>query len=697
MTIQVGDLLNKRYKVLKELKPGGFARIFEVQDIRQRNLKNGFGLLRGRSIKILKVLNQFGNHQQDAEFLFRREIGLLKQLDHPAVVKWASDFDLIHDQRIIPCLVMEKVSGVTIEEWLQENGEVSEEIALDWLLQFAEVLDYLHNEQRVMHLDIKPANVIVTPRGELVLIDFGIARPISSTLLAKLVDSGESMQHRAATDWFSAPEQLQGKPTPQSDFYSIGRTMIYVLANLPPEQLAEDDEGNISWEDSSKPVSKRISRLINSLSSFELYDRPKSSQELLNKSGAIYRDYFTSNTSIPELFIQYCPILLYSSLVALLILVLRPLYPFYKLELFVYDLTLKLRPIEKHDDRILVIEVTEEDLNIEKEKYTKNGVYSGQGSLHDQTLAEILNKLSLYNPRVVGIDVYRDNPVPNNSISSLVALCRIGVKTEVSPPPDYPLNKVGFSNAPADPDRFIRRQYLTRSPSSECATERSLSLLIAERFLDINASHESKSYNSPLMNNSDIKFSLIGNRNTVYRPQKVEGSQLLLNYRSIRDFQQIAESITLSEFLDVNSSLNFEDFINDKIILIGTTAASYNDYALTPLGNQPGVFIQAHMVSQLISHQIENRQLYRVSTYQANFLWIFIWTVFIMIMIGRVKTTRKKITISLLFMLLSLFISYLFICFLGYWIPSAILSLTLMVSPLVPVNSKNPRRYRRLL
>ncbi|HEY9702847.1 MAG TPA: serine/threonine-protein kinase, partial [Allocoleopsis sp.] len=216
--------LNNRYLPLKLLGEGGFAKVYTVLD------------LTNNTEKVLKVLI---DTQPKALELFAQEAGVLSSLNHPGIPKAESYFTVNSSQKVFPCLVMEKINGYTLEDVLIQSPQgVNENLVLNWLHQSLEILDILHR-QKIIHRDIKPANLMIRQEtGQIVTIDFGGAKQISSP---------QNTSTRLYSPGYSPPEQVLGKEiTPSADFYALGKTMIQMLTGKTPTDL---ENMTFRWRD----------------------------------------------------------------------------------------------------------------------------------------------------------------------------------------------------------------------------------------------------------------------------------------------------------------------------------------------------------------------------------------------------------------------------------------------------------------
>jgi WD40 repeat protein len=270
--IQLGLILQNRYRVVQQLGAGGFAETFEVND--------------RDTPKVLKVLDldNFSSpgKKQKALSLFQREAHVLMRLNHPGIPRVEGDGYFTWSDGIITrhCLVMEKIEGRNLQKWLQQNGNhpITQTQAIDWLKQLVVILDKLH-EQQYFHRDIKPENIMLKPDGQLVLIDFGAVREVTNTYLIKIGDEEVTGLY---TPGYAPLEQMNGKAVPQSDFYALGRTFVHLLTGKHPHQLPEDD-GDLIWRDCATQVSEPLADLIDELMAFLPKQRPENSQMILQR------------------------------------------------------------------------------------------------------------------------------------------------------------------------------------------------------------------------------------------------------------------------------------------------------------------------------------------------------------------------------------------------------------------------------
>jgi serine/threonine protein kinase len=269
-----------RYRVLRLLSDKtGFGKIYEAYE--------------QDTPKILKVLKEELTNDSKALALFQQEAKVLQQLNHPGIPQTEGYFPYqTRNNLILHCLVMEKIAGPNLEQWLkqQQNRPISEPQAIVWLKQLLEILDLVHNQQ-YLHRDIKPSNIMIRPDGQLVLIDFGTAREITRTYLA---NSGGMTA--ISSSGYSPPEQMRGQAIPSSDFFALGRTFVFLLTGFPPEQLYDPHLDILQWRHHANHVSPLLLDFIDWLISTEVSKRPSNAEDISRRLAAIEHQ-LTENTS----------------------------------------------------------------------------------------------------------------------------------------------------------------------------------------------------------------------------------------------------------------------------------------------------------------------------------------------------------------------------------------------------------------
>ncbi|MBS9393076.1 MAG: protein kinase [Dolichospermum sp. LBC05a] len=230
-----------RYFSLKPLGAGGFAQIYTIWDEKTQ------------TEKVLKVLVETSPKALE---LFKQEAEVLSSFRNSGVPKVEADgyfqVNLINPKPYqLPCLVMEKINGYTLEEVLINSPQgCSEDLVIGWFIQAVQILQELHQRQ-IIHRDIKPSNLMLrtsTPAtpgkdDKLVLIDFGGAKQFSGSVLRSHPTST-----RLYSSGYSPYEQIRGGNVgPAADFYALGRTIIQLLTGKYPPDLEDSLTGKLRW------------------------------------------------------------------------------------------------------------------------------------------------------------------------------------------------------------------------------------------------------------------------------------------------------------------------------------------------------------------------------------------------------------------------------------------------------------------
>ncbi|MFM6023963.1 MAG: protein kinase domain-containing protein [Dolichospermum sp.] len=270
-----------RYRVLRLLSDKtGFSKVYEAyqQD----------------TPKILKILKEELANDSKAVSLFQQEVEVLGQLKHPGIPQAEEYFTYQTRAGLtLHCMVMEKIEGPNLEQWLkqQQNRPISESQAIAWLKQLAEILLLVHNQQ-YLHRDIKPSNIMIRPDGQLVLIDFGTAREITKTYIAN-----NGSMTSISSSGYSPREQMNGQALPQSDFFALGRTFVFLLTGCQPAQLYDAHLDILNWRHLANHVSPYLLNFIDWLMANELNKRPENARKILDKLTELENIYTGSNVA----------------------------------------------------------------------------------------------------------------------------------------------------------------------------------------------------------------------------------------------------------------------------------------------------------------------------------------------------------------------------------------------------------------
>ena len=213
--IETGKILQKRYRIDEQIGQGGMGAVYVATDERF-----------GSTVAIKETLCMDDNYRRALE----REARLLNSLKHVAL-PGVSDHFLEEDGQF---LVMEYIAGEDLHDIQEKQGKPFPiEHVLDWADQLLDALEFLHNQANpVIHRDIKPQNLKVTPRGQIVLLDFGLAK-------GNVTGAGYQTAAKSIFGYsrnYASLEQIQGTGTdPRSDLYSLAATLYHLATNAPPE------------------------------------------------------------------------------------------------------------------------------------------------------------------------------------------------------------------------------------------------------------------------------------------------------------------------------------------------------------------------------------------------------------------------------------------------------------------------------
>ncbi|HLL79773.1 MAG TPA: serine/threonine-protein kinase [Ktedonobacteraceae bacterium] len=212
------ELQGGKYRIERPVASGGMGAVYLAMDRRFDD---------DEPCAVKEMLDDFHDEAERAQAVewFKREAKFLLKLNHPSIPR-VRDFFAEGGRRY---LVMDFIEGRTLAEVFAKEANVtgvngargvSEERARSWARQICSVLTYLHSQEPpVIFRDLKPANIMVTNRDEIKLIDFGIARTVQTQRQATII----------MTVGYAPPEQMQGNPEPRSDLFALGSTIHRVL------------------------------------------------------------------------------------------------------------------------------------------------------------------------------------------------------------------------------------------------------------------------------------------------------------------------------------------------------------------------------------------------------------------------------------------------------------------------------------
>jgi serine/threonine protein kinase len=264
---ETAALLNNRYRILRPIGRGGMGAVYEAIDLRLHNTV------------AVKEMTAGGD---DANRAFEREARLLAALRH-AALPVVSDYFIEHGARY---LVMQYIEGEDLAALYRRTGRQAEEDVARWGVAVLRALVYLHDHAPpIVHRDIKPANIKLTPRGEIVLLDFGLAKGRLDHHETR-VDLDEPSIY-GFTPGYAPPEQLAGSGTdPRSDLYALGATLYHLAVGAPPptanDRMAAVATGRPDVLTSTTSLSPRLAAATGRALALDPAARFQSAREMLD-------------------------------------------------------------------------------------------------------------------------------------------------------------------------------------------------------------------------------------------------------------------------------------------------------------------------------------------------------------------------------------------------------------------------------
>ncbi len=201
--------------------------------------------------------------KKQAEQHLEREAKILATLTHPNIARVLDHF--VEDERHY--LVLEYITGQDLRQYVKQNPDQEVAQVVDWAIDAATILTFLHgNEPPIIHRDLTPDNLVVRNDGALILIDFGAANQFVGSATGTVVGKQA----------YIAPEQLRGKTVPQSDLYSLGGTIYYLLTGRDPMPLSISNPKTLR-----RDTPDSLDDLVAKLSAFEPEERIQTAAEVV--------------------------------------------------------------------------------------------------------------------------------------------------------------------------------------------------------------------------------------------------------------------------------------------------------------------------------------------------------------------------------------------------------------------------------
>lgn len=255
-----GQMLAENYQVIRCLGVGGQGTAYLCKDT---------GLVESHLNELVVLKESIfpiyadSTVRMQALERFEKEASLLRRLEHPGIVALRDFF--LEDHR--GYLVMEHVEGNTLKQIVEDSGALSEMKVRELATQMCDILEYLHSNG-IVHRDFTPDNLIMSPAGQLKLIDFNVAQQVEMGSTGTIVGKQS----------YLPPEQFRGKASAQSDIYAMGATLQFLLTGNDPDPISQS-----SPIESGAACSQSLDTIIRECTALQLQKRIQNIAELRQK------------------------------------------------------------------------------------------------------------------------------------------------------------------------------------------------------------------------------------------------------------------------------------------------------------------------------------------------------------------------------------------------------------------------------
>lgn len=255
---EIGSVIDGKYEILKQIGKGGMSVVYLAMD---KRLNKQWAV---------KEIRKKGNGKNDEVIVnsLLAEANLMKRLDHPSLPRIV---DIIDSGTTI-YVVMDYIEGESLDKILLEYGAQPEDLVIDWAKQICDALGYLHLQKpAIIYRDMKPANIMLKPEGNLKVIDFGIAREYKEQNLADTTVLG--------TKGYASPEHYGARQTDaRSDIFTLGMTLHHLLTGVDPRPADYLYASVRQW---NPELSDGIEAIIDKCTAIDPEDRYQNCSELM--------------------------------------------------------------------------------------------------------------------------------------------------------------------------------------------------------------------------------------------------------------------------------------------------------------------------------------------------------------------------------------------------------------------------------
>lgn len=260
MSIKPGMVLEGKYEIQKQIGKGGMSIVYLAMDNRLNKLW---------AVKEIAKKGKDRYNEEVTNKILYRDAEMMKSLDHPAIPTIVDIIDREEYDSIY--IVMDYVEGESLDKVIKEYGAQPQEMVVDWAKQICDALGYLHRQKPpIIYRDLKPANIMLKPDGNIKIIDFGIAREYKEQNLADTEVMG--------TRGYAPDEQHKGHTVIQSDIYAFGMTLHHLLTGVDPRPADYQYAPIRQW---NPELSDGLERLIDKCTANKIENRYQNCDELM--------------------------------------------------------------------------------------------------------------------------------------------------------------------------------------------------------------------------------------------------------------------------------------------------------------------------------------------------------------------------------------------------------------------------------
>ena len=259
MATRIGTVIDGKYEILKQIGKGGMSTVYLAMD---KRLNKQWAV---------KEISRKGVDKNNEEVVNEvpADAEMMKSLDHPAI---PTIVDIIDDKSNDYIYVgMDYIEGESLDKVIKEYGALPQDEVIDWAKQICDALDYLHSQKPpIIYRDMKPANIMLKPEGNIKIIDFGIAREYKDKTVADTEVLG--------TRGYAPDEQYKGHTVIQSDIYAFGMTLHHLLTGVDPRPADYIYAPIRQW---NPELSAGLERIIDKCTATRIEDRYQNCNELM--------------------------------------------------------------------------------------------------------------------------------------------------------------------------------------------------------------------------------------------------------------------------------------------------------------------------------------------------------------------------------------------------------------------------------